>query len=284
MPRASNTTKKKSPSSARIAFGRAFRYIREERGMTGKEYGNLIFRSQSYISKLETGEILPDSKTLDEMILRIHASEREENLLRAAYEFVNTPSSLYASIRIAGHANKQKSIRDLESTISNFREYEIGLIPGLIQTSDYTARILDKLSIPPDVIRDVAEERFLRQRILSDQSRSFTFVLIEQLLHMSDEFDDVALEQLAYIKQLSLFSNIDIGIIPLEKGIHPEALTGFIIYDEKYVTCETVASEQFFSNPREIAVYASTFEKLASIALFGEEARELINGIIDRNR
>lgn len=271
----------KSPSSTQTAFGRAFRSVRDAHGLTGAEAGVLIFRSQSYISKLERGKILPNAEDLDKIIIRICESEREENLLRAAYEFVHVPSSLYSSIRLSGHVNKQKHIRDIEKSILRFREYQIGLIPGLIQTPAYTMRILNELNIPRATIEGVAEERFLRQRILSDQKRRFSFILIEQLLHMPKSFDDVAIDQLAFIKQLSLFENVRIGVIPLEEGIHPEALTGFIIYDERYVTCETVVSEQFFSNPREVSAYINTFDKLESIALFDKEARTRINKIID---
>jgi hypothetical protein len=55
----------------------------------------------------------------------------------------------------------------------------------------------------------------------------------------------------------------------------------FWLRDQRRVTVETFSAELNLSQPQEIELYASIFEKMAAIASYGRTARAIITRVID---
>lgn len=60
----------------------------------------------------------------------------------------------------------------------------------------------------------------------------------------------------------------------------------FIMFDDHMVNVETVSAELTITQPREIFLYAKTFQELSKVAIYGRGAKELIaarlTGLRDR--
>jgi hypothetical protein len=53
-------------------------------------------------------------------------------------------------------------------------------------------------------------------------------------------------------------------------------LESFTIYDDERVLVELLSAQVTVTTPSEITLYVRAFEKLASLAVYGDEARQLI--------
>lgn len=70
------------------------------------------------------------------------------------------------------------------------------------------------------------------------------------------------------------------GIIPTRATHKFLPLHGFWILDNTTVLIETISAEIKLTQPRDIAVYAKAFERLASSAVYGRDARSLITSAL----
>lgn len=252
-------------------LGGAIRSLRKDRGMSGRDLGNRIHTTQSAISKYENGKSKIDPRTFRSICEALNLDESETDLLHRYYELTSISPTLYRAKRTRGLDVVQRRIREYEEGIKVFREYQNAFVPGLLQTPDYMACIFNHLGVPANSIKNMSNERCKRKNILVDSERSFVFLLLEQILHSNFVFREVMISQINVLKMLEIsFSNIAIGIIPLEIGCLPCAPTNFIIYDRVLVTSETTVSEQRFESEADINEHISIFEKLHDIALFGE--------------
>ena len=83
--------------------------------------------------------------------------------------------------------------------------------------------------------------------------------------------------QLAHLRQASTLPAVGLGIIPVSAARTMWSSPGFWIFDESRVLIETPAAELAITQPRQIAIYLRTFAELAAMAVYGSQARELIN-------
>ena len=72
------------------------------------------------------------------------------------------------------------SVRPPPPTVRNFQP---GIIPGLLQTADYALRIMEIANIQGAVdLADAVNVRLARQEALYDQGRHFEFIMTESAL------------------------------------------------------------------------------------------------------
>src|SRR5258708_29578487 len=86
--------------------------------------------------------------------------------------------------------------------------------------------------------------------------------------------------ELAPLWQASTLPTVALGIIPVSVERTMWSSPGFWIFDESRVLIETPAAELAITQPRQIAIYLRTFAELAAMAVYGSQARELINRAI----
>ncbi|MFI2026529.1 helix-turn-helix domain-containing protein [Streptomyces buecherae] len=114
-------------SSPQAAFGAKLRSVREKRGWTQEELGERIGYSGKHVSAIETGRKSPTrrfSRSTDQALGTGDEFEREwreirhGSLLEGFPEYVN-----------------------YEGRATEIRLYEVGVVPGLLQTPEYAAAL-----------------------------------------------------------------------------------------------------------------------------------------------
>jgi hypothetical protein len=73
-----------------------------------------------------------------------------------------------------------------------------------------------------------------------------------------------------------------LGIIPMDAPYRVPLNNGFWVLDEALVQFDTYSAELSLIRPDEIALYERAFERLAALAVYGAEAREIIVKALDR--
>ncbi|QXE36068.1 helix-turn-helix transcriptional regulator [Streptomyces sp. GMY02] len=142
-------------SSPRAAFGARVRKLREERGWNQEDLAGRVSCSSQHISALETARkppTLPLSRKLD-----------------LAFGIVGTAASFEREWGEMRHGSLLEGFPEyvgLEGRAVEIRVFEVGIIPGLLQTPEYAQVLADSAVHRGAITREQADERvsFLAER------------------------------------------------------------------------------------------------------------------------
>lgn len=275
---------------ARRRLAEELRRLRLSAGLTGEKLGEAIGASQPKISKIERAKQTVRVDDVDAWARACDAADVDREALLELAEDALLQASTWRREHRAGLRAKQIRVAELESRATRIREFPPGVMPGLVQTSDYAAAVLRfaDLSGQRDVAAGVAA-RMDRQRILYSEDTDVELVIGEAILRWRPEGSTSILAgQLDRLIQLTATSGVRLGIVPEGAEHAPPQMNGFAIYDlpeeGPIVVVETFAAELRHDDPRDVAIYVELFEGLADAAVFGEEARGLLMDHLRRLR
>jgi len=136
----------------------------------------------------------------------------------------------------------------------------------------------DRQGASRDDVADAVAERMDRQRILTQAGHRFEFVIEEQVLRYQICATGIMSGQLQHLREMSRLAQVSLGIIPQCASRHrifPSE--GFVMFGADLVIVELVSGVLSVAQPREIAMYTKDFTDLASLAVYGGGARQLIS-------
>lgn len=266
---------------AREALGARLREIRQDANLTGRALASLCGWHFTKVSKLEHGTQKPSENDIRAWCHACEAANQLPDLIAT----VRTIESMYVEWRRTLHTGMkhcQKKEMPLYERTKLFRAYEPGLIPGLFQTAEYASAIIAHLiefnRIPNDLEEAVAA-RMERQRVLRAGERRFLFVLEEQALRTRVGAASVMANQLNRLLEVMLLHRVSLGIIPAMAQRHTWVSPGFWIFDRHTVHIDTPSAELTITQRSEIAVFEKKFDRHQRSAVYGQEARDLINQV-----
>lgn len=179
----------------------------------------------------------------------------------------------------AGLKRAQEARLPLYERTRHFRSYSPGLVPGLIQTRDYTEAVLRAVQRRRVEVDDVAEAvaaRMERQRVVREGDRRFAFLVEESVLRNGIGGADVQRKQLDHLVTVGALPNVSLGVVPVRPDRDRMPVEGFWIYDTAQVNVELVSGYLTLTQPSEVAAYADAFTALTNLAVYGANAHELI--------
>lgn len=161
------------------------------------------------------------------------------------------------------------------------REHQSVVIPGLLQTAEYT-RVLLRAStkFSDEEIEKYVAARMARQAILSRRNPpSCTFYIDEYALRRSGPGAEVMMEQLRHLNWLARRPHICLRIIPGSR-FHAGTTGAFRLIEfetmNPLVWLESAVSLLFIEQDAEVKIYQDTLVELDSVALTAEESQALI--------
>lgn len=181
-----------------------------------------------------------------------------------------------------GRAPIQLEFAKLYADASQFRIFQSGVIPGILQIPEYARQVfIDLNDADPEIPRDVDADvraRLRRAQYLYDMGKKFEILLAESALRFAVADPPVMRLQLDRLISVSSMPNVRFGVVPQMRRIHTIVHTGFVIYDD-LVLVETPVSAAAFRG-EEARGFAATMDRYWSDAIEGEEARALIRDIM----
>ncbi|WP_435132189.1 helix-turn-helix domain-containing protein [Actinacidiphila sp. bgisy144] len=199
-------------SSPRAAFGARMRRFREQQGWTQEELAVRVACSSQHISAVETGRKPPTlgfARGLD-----------------VAYGTANGPNSFereQIELRRGSLLEGFPEFVGYESRATEIRLFEVGLIPGLLQTREYAEALADGDVQRGTITTDQAAERVL---LLMDRQAALVRVHPPVMLVVLDEScirqavggADVMDAQLKRLVELAALPNWIIQVSPFSVG------------------------------------------------------------------
>ncbi|MFE2075490.1 helix-turn-helix domain-containing protein [Streptomyces misionensis] len=279
-----------SPSSsaqqARLALARRLTDLCRDAGLTGAELADRCGWSRSKSSRIMNARTPPSADDIRTWCRACGAEEQTEDLIAS----LRTAEGMWVAWRRmerSGLARAQQARLPLYERTRRFRSYSSWLVPGMIQTRSYTTAALRAIQRRRGLVDDVAEAvtaRMERQRVLHEGDRRFAFLVEESVLRSGIGGADVMTGQLEHLTAVASRPNVSLGVVPLRPDRERWPVEGFWIYDAAQVNVELVSGYLTITQPSEVAMYADTFEELAQLAVYGTQARALIEAAAEQLR
>lgn len=266
-----------SPFVQRRRLRTELRRARAEARLTQDQVATAMDWSLSKVIRIETGAVGISTNDLKALLrlYSVHDANRMDELIELAR--TSRQTSWLSKYRTEISSQYMQYI-EYEEAASVLRMYEPLLLPGLLQTEEYTAAILRALSDPgttEELIRNRTDIRLTRQRLL-EQARPPTLICVidESVISRILGERTIAQPQLARLIDLASRPTISIEIVPFTAGLHPGLLEPFIILEfpdpeDSDVLYLESSKDSIFSHDeaREITNYREIFEQLRSISL-----------------
>jgi transcriptional regulator with XRE-family HTH domain len=273
-----------SADQARASLGIRLRDIRRDAGLSGTELARLSGWLPSKVTKIEHGRQTPSEADLRTWCEHCRALTELPDLI-AAVRSIETQFAEWRRIMRSGTRRRQQASAAVYERARLFRIYEPAVVPGLLQTREYAVAVLltfiDFVRVPQDA-EEGADARLERQRVLTHGDRHFHMLLGEQTLHTNVGGTEVMTGQLERLLELLRLPRLRLGIIPLDAPYRVPLNNGFWIMDEALVQFDTYSAELSLIRPDEIALYGRAFDRLAALAIYGTEARAIIERALVR--
>ncbi|NEW47442.1 helix-turn-helix domain-containing protein [Nocardia cyriacigeorgica] len=280
--RVQSVVAERGPTVLRIALGGQLRKLREGKGITREAAGDAIRGSHAKISRLELGRTGFKERDIRDLLTLygVHDPEERETFLELARK-ANEPGwwHRYSDLLPSWFG----TYLGLEQAATKIRTYEAHLVPGLLQTPEYTRAVVTLGYEDANTDRRVAV-RQRRQEILHRSDPPIVWAVIDEAaLHRPVGGADVHRAQMAHLVELSRLPNVTIQVVPYSAGEHAAAGSSFSILRfaeaelPDIVYLEHLTSALYLDRREDLALYLSVMDRLSVQAARPERSVEIIS-------
>jgi hypothetical protein len=256
------------------------------------EAADHVARTDSAISRMETGQVAISHLVLEKLLDLYDAAPEEREALRVLAGEARQRGwwHTYGDAMLPGF----DVYLGLEAEATTQWIYEPEVIPGLFQTEDYMRAMLQAEPSPPsseELDSRLALRKARQQRLIADNGPTLWAILHEAVLHHQIGATGVMGQQLQRLHALSSKSEVTLQILPFAAGAHPAmhvggftvlsiSLGGDITYDITYLEHRTGAL--YLDKPSEVDEHKRVFDHLRATALDPKESQALITAAANK--
>jgi hypothetical protein len=216
---------------------------------------------------------------------RVCAVERAVPDLIAASRTADSMYTEWRRLQPAGMRRDQENRVPLWERTKVLKSYVGTVVPGFLQTPEYATALLASISAfhgTPDDVAEAVAVRMQRRRLVQSGDHRFVAILEEAVLRQLVGDAGIMTGQLRYLLEASASPAVSLGVIPF--GVPGRAvwpLEAFTVFDDARVHIELLSAQVTVTAPGEIVLYAQAFDKLSTLAVYGDLARQRISGALD---
>jgi transcriptional regulator with XRE-family HTH domain len=276
-----------SPPVRRRRLAAELRRLRTSTGRTADDVGKLVGWSKAKVSRYELAQsgLKPDDveKLLD--VYGVQGADRVQLLALAEEATRKGWWEAYSDVLTEGHL----AFIGLEAEATSILEWQINVVPGLLQTEQYAREVLSGYhqvaTISPGAIQRRLETRLTRQQLLTrDEPLEYVALLDESVLLRQRGGPSVLRTQLQRLADLAELPNVTIRILQLDRN-HGLAVDSFSILQfgrahettlHDVVSIEHLINELYVEGDTETYQFRLAFNHLAEESLSPAESQELI--------
>jgi transcriptional regulator with XRE-family HTH domain len=251
----------------RQSLAGALRDLRRAAGLSGERLARRCHMSQSKVSRIENGRLLPSVVDVDRILRALGVDRATSGELLALARVANTEyQDIRASVRRGLH-HRQRELAALEAGAREMRHFLPALVTGLLQTPEYMRAAMYTPVEPAagDTTTAIAPK-------------------LESALRWQLCEASVMAVQLDRLVSLSWLPNIRIGVLPFGIQVGDGPYHTFVIYDEHIVTIELFTGQLVLRDPKDIDHYHALASFFGGHAFWKDAARDFISGIAGHYR
>jgi hypothetical protein len=168
----------------------------------------------------------------------------------------------------------------LEHEASSIRSWQMGVIPGLLQTSEYAREIITATAMSAALeerVEPLVEVRLARQSVLTRETPVELWAIIaESALRTTCVGEGVMRDQLSRLLDRGRRPNVTIQVLPSDAPPHAGQVGSYSLLsfeeqaDLDAVHVESLTSASYVEEAEHVSVYRDAFERLRVAALSPE--------------
>ncbi|HEV2779663.1 MAG TPA: helix-turn-helix transcriptional regulator [Actinophytocola sp.] len=263
------------------ALGAELRALREQAGKSLSEVASAIRWNVSTLSRLERGQrhISPDAVHSLAAVYALPDERRDELMARAG-----EPVALgWWDRPPAGVTSSLGALASYEHEAVRLVDWSPGIIPGLLQTKEYSIAVMRDWGVPEGDINARLGARLQRQELLNQREIDYTAFIgvaaLDNRLCGSDDF----VRQLRHLIRMSHRDGITVRVVTAPTSF---ALGSWYLLHFADTGCvvhlEHLRSATFLFD-RETDAYVEAVTRLDAIALSIVDTRDTIEAMIEKH-
>lgn len=265
-----------SPTVRRRELANTLRSLRARASLTLEEAARHIEMSGASLSRIENGLRIPRARDVRDLV-RFYGVTDEARVTEIV--------SLVAEAREPGWWEAYTEVGEeygsyigLEASAASIDEFQVNIVPALLQSPDYTGALLRALSPARDRpysehdVMKLLEIRERRQQVLNS-TLHYSAIVDESALLRQVGGERVMHGQIVRLVELSQKPNVSIRLLPFVAGGHPGQRGNFIVLTlpqeavPDVVYLEFSAGEVFLDGSQDVSRYRRTWQILEQSCL-----------------
>lgn len=206
------------------------RRLREQHAFTQQQVADAMDWSLSKLIRIEGGRNRISTNDLRVLLTHYQVEPAQQERLLALSKDVRRAAwwDKYSDVL----SREYGAYISYESVASTLRNFEITVVPGLLQTADYAAEAMASASMPAEKIPRAVELRLERQKLFDRAEPPEThFIVDESVIRRVVGGPDVMREQLRHLRQLAARPSITLQIVPFTAGLYPRHRRGYALFE-----------------------------------------------------
>lgn len=281
-----------TPTTLRRQLGARLRELRLAQDLTAADVAEALKVSVSKVSRMESGSRTVSERDLAALVAlygiqsdeaeRLAGTARGARRRRDAWIDVVPPSTEFQKFVSSGFI-------DLERDASYVREFNSGVVPGLLQTAGYMkAMMAGSDAEDRDVLETAVSLRLARQERLSKPGR-YSVIMDEAVVARVVGGPRVMAEQLQSIIERCRSGAVDVSVIPFKAGFHPGLNSVFVALNmgasgPDVVFIEGLVGFQRVDGIEAVARFEEVWHDLARRSAVRAESHALLEGYAEEYR
>jgi hypothetical protein len=172
----------------------------------------------------------------------------------------------------------QRRIRELLAEADIVRSWTTDTIPGYLQTREWT-RAMQAGEAEGDMGEEWHAEREGQAALLDDPTRRWHILVSEAGLRWIVGSRQLQARQIRHIAELSKREHLRIGVVDLSTPKPLTAAYGFQVFGDHTAELDTEMGATFRDHPPDVAYLLDRHARLASLAVYDDDARALLERI-----
>jgi transcriptional regulator with XRE-family HTH domain len=260
--------------------------LREATGLTQEDVATQLDWHPTKVMRIETGRTAPHPNDVRVMLGLYGTGDPEvlAGLLRLAKDA--RQRGWWYSYRDVLQSRYEFFI-GLESESDSIRDFELAMIPGLLQTEDYArALIRGLMTYDAAEIERRVEVRMTRQRLLTPDDRPQLWAILDEAAVRRVVGGPALMKgQLLHLAHCAEQGLATVQVLPYGAGSHPGQSGPFIILgfaeptEPEVVYMEIVGGNLYLDKPEEVRLYATVFDQLRALALSPAVTRAMLHSL-----
>lgn len=271
-----------SPMVRRRRLGGEFRRLREQHKLTNRQLAARMGWSVAKVSRLENARSKPNLADVMDLLDHFGVVDgKREQLIALARDAINTGGWWQKFTRDVDE--RQLFNAELENGAVDIREFQLTVIPGVLQTADYArARFASRptVGLPAINVDAAVEVRQSRQAVLTrNVPLTYRALIDETVIVRRCGPRGVLRNQISHLLKLTALPDVELRLFPFDGHVegHYMPLCSFSLYrfadptDPEMVLLETATSDMSLGDEDEVSTYKLIFDRLWDAALSPED-------------
>ncbi|HEY3606457.1 MAG TPA: helix-turn-helix transcriptional regulator [Pseudonocardiaceae bacterium] len=254
------------------------KHIRNQCGLTLEDVCLKLKWQQSKLSRMEGGQQCISEADLASVLVMYEVTGKERQHLLHLAERQDDPGRWENSPELS---EESKTLMRLELETSSIVDVECLLVPGLVQTSDYTQAIMKAAELRPEQITARVKARKERQAILlKDKPPMLDMILEEAILRRVVGSHRIMAGQLRALLDATELPNLRLRVLLSQKAMNAGLNYPLYLMDfprgNSVLHLEHKMSGVFLEDQGKIDICRRDVARLADAALSPAESLELV--------